>query len=339
MFDRFKYFKEIYYAVGLIAIIVLSGTIGFMAIEDFTFAEGLYMTIITVSTVGFQEIKPLSEWGRYFTAFLIITSFGTFAYAITSITRNLLSGQYRQYFNVYKVKKEIESLQGHVIVCGYGRNGKQIVKSLQAYGKRFVIVENSSKAIEDIKADNELYVLGDATDEDVLIEAGINKASAIISALPKDADNVFVTLTARDINHKITIIGRASEDSAERKLRRAGANNVIMPEKVGGMHMASLVVTPDVYEFLDKISIIGSHEVNLEEVSFNNIPENCQFKTIADLNESFPNDCLIIGYKSANGEYVVNPDLSREILPGTKLFVLGKGDQILSLNKMFNMDV
>ena len=316
----------------------MGGTIGYMVIEDYDFGDGFYMTIITVSTVGFQEIHPLSDYGKWFTAFLIITSFSTFAYALTSITKNFLSGQYRQYFKVYKVNAQIQRLNDHVIICGYGRNGMQAARSLEAYGKEYVIVESDPHILNELQNERKLFVNGDATDENTLIEAGISKAGALITTLPKDADNVFVSLTAKDLNSRIFIISRATDERAERKLKRAGVDNVIMPERVGGMHMASLVVTPDVYEFLDRISVVGSDEINLEEITFSNVPTDCKFKTIQDIKDYYQMDALIIGYKTVEGEYIVNPATDKLVQEGAKIFVLGKAEQIKELNELFTLN-
>ncbi len=314
------------------------GTEGYVLLEDYSYGDAFYMTIITLSTVGFKEVQPLTSDGKMFTAFLIITGFTTFAYALTSITRNIISGQYRQYFRVYKVNKAIGTLEGHVIICGLGRNGMQSAKSLEAYKKKFVIIERDEQTLEYCREQNWLFVKGDATEEETMREAGISNARALITTLPKDADNVFVTLTGRDLNPKLTLISRATNESAERKLRRAGADNIIMPERVGGMHMASLVVTPDVYEFLDRISVIGSDEVNLEEIAFDTVPADCKYKTLEDLTKRFHTGCLIVGYKTPSGEYVVNPDMNLEVVQGSKIFLLGRSEQIKELNRLFNIN-
>jgi voltage-gated potassium channel len=334
----FRYFKELYFTFALLLLIIFVGTEGYVLLEDYNYGDAFYMTIITLSTVGFKEVQPLSDDGKMFTAFLIITGFTTFAYALTSITRNIISGQYRQYFRVYKVNKEIGKIKGHVIICGLGRNGMQSAKSLQAYNKKFVIIEQNEKTLEYCRDQKWLFVQGDATEEETMREAGIVSASALITTLPKDADNVFVTLTARDLNPSLTLISRATNESAERKLRRAGADNIIMPERVGGMHMASLVVTPDVYEFLDRISVIGSDEVNLEEIAFEKVPADCKYKTLEDLTNRFHTGCLIVGYKTPDGEYIVNPDMNREVIQGSKIFLLGKSEQIKELNRLFNIN-
>lgn len=297
------------------------------------------MTIITVSTVGFGEVVPLSDLGRLFTSFLIIFSFGIFAYAITFITRYLVTGEARNYFKDYQVNTILDSISDHVIVCGYGRNGRQAIKTLKAYKQRYVIIEQNEHILEELKECNELYVKGDATSEDTLTAAGISRAKSLITTLPKDADNVFVVLTSREMNSKLTIISRAYHSTSEKKLRMAGADNVIMPDKVGGAHMASLVVTPDVYEFLDHISVMGSNEINLEEINFEHVPEKFHHKTLGDLDESYNTGCLIIGFRTPEGEYIVNPSKETVIIPKSKIFVLGRPAQINMLNSIFSIDI
>ena len=340
MLFSFKYFKDLYIAFFMLMGVVLVGTFGFMIVEGYTLIEGFYMTIITVSTVGFEEVKPLSSAGRLFTSFLIITSFGTFAFAVSSITKYLVEGKYRSYFKTYRVEKNIEKLSGHTIVCGYGRNGEQAVKTLQAHNQKFVVIENVANVIErNTDLDDILFIDGDATNEQNIIKAGVHNASALISTLPKDSDNLYVVLSARELNGKLNIISRASKLASDRKLRIAGANNVVMPDKVGGEHMAQLVTMPDVVEFLDHIKIQGRAEINLEEISFDNLPGNFKYKTIRELEGKFKTGVMIIGFKTPEGEYIINPSADLELIPGSNLFVLGKPEQIARLNEVFGLDL
>lgn len=339
MLFNFTYFKQIYVAFFILFLIIVTGTTGFIWIEDYTFAEAFYMTIITVSTVGFREVKPPSQLGMYFTSFLIITSFGTFAFAISSITKYLASGEYKTYFRDYKVNKEINKIKDHVIICGYGRNGKQAVNTLVAHKTKFIVIEQEDHLIQQLQGESKLYVQGDATDETVMNIAGLRDAKALITTLPKDSDNLFVVLTARQLNPKLTIISRASADNSDKKLRMAGADNVIMPDRVGGQHMASLVVTPDVVEFLDHISIQGKGEINLEELEFDNLPDNFKNKTIGELNSRYHTGCSIIGFKTPEGEYIINPGPKIELIRGSKLFVLGNAEQIQKLNEIFQVNL
>jgi voltage-gated potassium channel len=309
-----------------------------MSIQGMSFFDAFYMTIITVSTVGFNEVGELGIEGKVFTAFLIITSLGTFAYAITSISTYLLEGEYRIYFKDFQMNKEVKKLEGHIVVCGYGRVGTQAVSELIAHSKEYVIIEESTILLDKFRTTKEhLFIEGNATSDETLENAQISKASALITTLPSDADNLFVVLTARELNPNLKIISRASNISSVKKLKIAGANNVIMPDSLGGAHMASLVITPDVIEFLDHITIQGQSKVNLEEISFDNIPEQYKHKTISSISQDFNTGCNIVGYKTPEGDFVVNPKPDIVLVPGSKLFVLGKPEQIREINKIFGI--
>jgi voltage-gated potassium channel len=333
-FFKRKYFTKLYLALGLILAIITIGITGFILIEDYNFLEAFYMTIITITTVGFQEVKPLSEVGRIFTSFLIITSFGTFAYAITAITKYVVEGEFNYYYKFYKVNDTINKLNNHVIICGFGRNGKQAASVLQRNKQSFVIIEKNDSLVQQVREQGFLCVQGDCTQDDVLNKTGITNASALITTLPIDADNLFVVLTARSINANLTIISRASDDNSDKKLKIAGANNVIMPDKIGGAHMAALVIKPDVIEFLDHITGQGPN-INLEEIVFNELPEQLRNHTIKDLEVRNKSGANIIGFKTAHGEYVINPSADTKIIPGAKLFVLGTPEQVSRLRELF----
>ena len=307
-----------------------------MIIEQYNFFDAFYMTVITVATVGFQEVHPLSQAGRLFTAFLIIISFGTFAYAVSSITKYISDGEFKDYFKNKKVSSAIEKLDQHVIICGFGRNGKQAAHVLKKHNTRFVVIEQKKDIVAAINHQySDLVLEGDATFDDVLIRAGVLKAKALVTTLPIDADNLFIVLSARTLNPKLTIISRASEDNSDKKLKLAGADNVIMPDKLGGAHMASLVMKPDVMEFVDYITGQGGDNIRLEEITFDNLPEAFQNKTIRDLEIRNKSGANIIGFKTAKGEYVINPNADTVIIPDAKLFVLGTTDQIGKLKELF----
>ena len=332
---RFFIFSKIYYALFFILLICVVGVIGFMNIEGYSLMDAVYMTVITVSTVGFQEVVELSENGRLFTTFLIIASFGTFAYSVSVVTTYVVSGDFNKYFKDYKVKKEIKSIKNHTIVCGYRRNGSQAVDKLSAYNESFVVIDNNPQCIQKLRdSQQHLFVSGDATLDETLESAGISRAKALISTLSSDADNLYVVLSARQINNKLTIISRASYDESYKKLKIAGADNVIMPNKLGGAHMASLVTTPDVVEFLDNITLEGNADINLEEISINSLLDDFSNKTVKDLNARFHTGCTIIGFKTLEGKYVINPGADTKILPNSKLFVLGTNEQIKKLNNL-----
>lgn len=337
MLLNFRLFSKVIYALVLLLLIIMGGTMGFMIVEGWSLRESFFMTIITVSTVGFNEVNELSPNGQIFTSFLIITSFGTFAYAVSAITSYLVGGEYKKYFKEYKVVKEANKLENHTIVCGYGRVGKQAVKQLEAYKEQFVVLENNTDIIEAHANRDVLFIEGDGTQDEIWKVAGIDRAKSIITTLPSDADNLFVVLTAREINPSLKIISRASKSTSVRKLKIAGANNVIMPDSLGGAHMASLVVTPDVVEFLDHISIQGEANVNLEEIAFNEMPSHFHNKTIGELNSYQLTGCTIIGIKTPENQYIINPDPKTVIEQQVKLFVLGDPDQIKKLNQILGV--
>jgi voltage-gated potassium channel len=308
---------------------MLSGVTGFILIEGYNFSEAVYMTVITISTVGFNEVRPLSPEGRLFTAFLIIFSFGTFAYAVSSITMYVLDGEYKRYFKDLRVTKKVDKISGHTIICGYGRNGKQAVSELEAHHQKYVLVEYDKELIEELRETHKIpFVDGDATFEKTLERAGISRAAALITTLPKDADNLFVVLTAREMNPDLLIISRASKDNSDKKLRRAGANNVIMPDKIGGAHMASLVIKPDVIEFIDYVMGQGTSAINLEEISFEKLPTEFKNKSIKELGIREKSGANIVGFRTPEGEYIINPSPDTKIMPRAKIFVLGTMEQI-----------
>lgn len=324
---NFHYFRKLYLAGAFIIFIIVAGVAGYMLLEDYSLLDAFFMTVITIATVGYQEIHALDAVGKIFTSILIIISIGTFAYAISVVTRYVVEGEFQLYFKHYRVNKEIQKLQNHIIVCGYGRNGKQACDQLRSQNESFVAIELRPENIALMREEgNVLFVEGDATHDEILEEAGIERAKALISALPDDAANVFVVLTARGINPKLKIISRASDESSEMKLKRAGADNVIMPDKIGGTHMASLVVKPDVLEFLDYIT--ERVNIKLEEILFSKLPDHMKNKSIRELEVRNKTGANIVGIKTLSGDYMINPSPETVMEPGAKLFVLGTAEQV-----------
>lgn len=329
---------KVYYPFILLAVIFLIGIGGYMLIEGYNFEDAIYMTVITISTVGFSEVKPLSSAGRMFTVALILTSFGTFAYAISQITRYVIDGELEQYFYKYRVVRNIAKLKGHTIICGYGRNGRQAVRTLLDHQEQVVVVEKDPERIAWIKEEDEfLYFEGDASLDKTLLDAGLKNAKALITTLPNDADNLFVTLSARVLNPKIKIISRASEENSDSKLRHAGVSNVIMPDKVGGAHMAQLVVKPDVVEFMDLLTGQSKTKVHLEEIDSNELPDEFIGKSIENLDIRKRFGANIIGFKNAEGIYEFNPAADALLVANTKIFVLGNYEQIADMKASLSL--
>ena len=331
------HFKKKLFIVALLLFISLgTGVLGYHFIASYNFIDALYMTVITITTVGFGEVNALDTNGKLFTIFLIFTSIGIYGYIVTVITEFISNGQLIQQLKTKKMQQQINKLQGHTIICGFGRNGRQAVAKLKNYNKTCVIIENDKELIQEIAALGLKYIKGNATDDTVLELAGIKKAANLITTLPSDADNLFVVLSARQYNKKATLISRASKDNSERKLHIAGADNVIMPDRLGGDHMASLVVSPDIIEFVDKLTLDGNCKTNLEEIAVNDLPAEFINKTIRDLDLRRKTGCSIIGYKNTENKYIINPEATMLLARNTKLIVLGRPEQIAKLSELYS---
>ncbi|MDQ6757541.1 MAG: potassium channel protein [Bacteroidota bacterium] len=314
----------------IIGVIILAGVIGFMIIERFNFLDALYMTVVTVTTVGYQEVHRLSTAGRIFNMLLIISSFVTFAFALAKLTQYIVDGEINKYFKNRKIMSALKELKDHVIVCGYGRNGKQAAKILGHHKVKFVVIENNDERIETelLPQTSMLYIKGDATNDEVLLSAGIGKARALITALPEDADNVYIVLSARSLNNNIQIISRSSNPGSAAKLRKAGADSVISPDKIGGTHMATLVSKPDVIEFIDYLSGEEGDSIHLESVGYETLPQELKDKPLLEIMAWRKTGVNCIGIKDADGKFIINPPEGTIINSQMKVIVLGTRPQI-----------
>jgi voltage-gated potassium channel len=332
--------RSVIIAFVLLMIINSIGITGFMVIEGMTFTEAVYMTIITVATVGFKEVEPLSELGMWFTSFLIVISFGIFVYAVTSFARYIIDGFLRSYTRDRRMARKINRLNNHVIICGYGRNGSQAAYDLSMHKVPFIVIENNPDIITNLR-DNEdiLYIDGDATQDEVLEHAGIMDARAMITTLPVDADNLYIVLSAKGINPQLKVISRASNENSDFKLKRAGANNVIMPDKVGGQRMAKLVTQPDVVEFVDFIMLQEPDNVFLEELTCEKLASCYEGRVIKELDIRNRSGANIIGLRKADRSYIINPSQDVILSSTDKLFALGTVKQINQLRTILAEEV
>ena len=325
MAEKLRPFLKLYTSVALFAAVILSGTTGYMVIEHYTLLEAVYMTIITLSTVGYGEIRPLSNPGRVFTIILILANLGTFAYLVSSLSSYFMDGEFIKTVKLYKMKNSIKDLRGHIIICGFGRNGREAAQVFHSRGKDFVIVEKTNIRLNDIPYPVRFHVEDDATRDETLIEAGIENAAALVTTLPDDAANLYVVLTARELNPNIKIISRASNDSAIKKLRTAGADNVIMPDKIGGAHMAALVLSPDVKELIDLMATQNSDSFDIAEI------ENRRTTTVEDLDCWRKTGATILGVKTGASEYILNPTAKTVLKSGNYLIVMGSKEQLAAI--------
>lgn len=325
--------KHAYFTGALLITVIIIGTVGY-SLLGFTPSEAIYQTIITMATVGFEEVHPLDNRGMWFTSVLVVVSIGIFFYAVTALTRYIVEGVFMNTYKDNKVKRKIEKISDHVVICGFGRNGKQAATDLNEHKVKVVIVEQNTEIVQLLReSSGKLYVEGDATDEEVLIRAHLDKARALITTLPEDADNLFVVLTARELNPGLKIISRASVDNADVKLRRAGASNVIMPDKVGGQSMAKLVAQPDVVEFIDLMLLQSMDSVVLEEISCANLASCFEGESLQELDKRNTSGANIIGMKREDKSYLINPVPQTTLKPNDKLFALGTKAQINQLIK------
>lgn len=326
---------RLYKAIFLLVLVIFIGVFGYMNLSDFTFTESLYMTIITITTVGFGVLHPLNDVEKLFTIFLILLSIGVYGYVVSVITEYIVEGHIFKQLKLKKVQQKIQKLANHTIICGYGRNGRQSVIKLKTFNEPFVVIEKDSDLIAELDKNGILFVQGDATDDKFLSLAEIKSAKNLITALPSDADNLFVVLSARQLNSKLRIVSRASFETSSSKLKIAGADNVIMPDKLGGDHMASLLVSPDLIEFVDHLTIDGDCSTNLKEISVNDLPNHYKNKTILDLDLRKKTGCSVIGFKNANNEYVINPEAETVLEADSFLILLGRPEQITKLHDLF----
>ncbi|MBK9734570.1 MAG: potassium channel protein [Saprospiraceae bacterium] len=322
-------------AIALMVLLIIFGCLGYYFYFDYSLVDAFYMTIITIATVGFREVNPLDDNGKLFTSALIILSLVVIAFSITTISTYLLSVDTILNIKSRKMQNKISKLQQHIIICGYGRNGRQAVIKLEQYGKQFVIIESNPEIIQLLEKEKRLFVMGNATDDSTLISAGIEVASYLISTLPSDSDNVFIALSAKQLNKNLTIISRSSSETNIKKLKISGVDNVIMPDKIGGDHMASLIVSPDLIEFLDNLSSVSNNFANIREISLFNM---LHLSNLGALLIKERTGCTVIGYKSKNKEYVINPDPEFMLEPEGRIIVLGRTEQIKKLNNIFNLD-
>ncbi|GAC1590268.1 MAG: potassium channel protein [Hymenobacter sp.] len=336
-------------AVFLTVSSLAAGMVGFMKIEHFSAADAFYMTVITVSTVGYGELHPLSAMGRMFVAFFILYNLVVVAYLVSVVSTFIFDGELRKLFKMYRADQEIKRFSGHIIVCGFGRNGRKAFHELRLNGARVVVVEQNEQLMKELSegrngedydddglpGGNIFTVVGDATNDLVLQKAGVARASALITALPKDADNVFVALSARALNPRLKIIARASYKTSESKLLSAGADSVVMPDEIGGSHMANLVVRPEVIRFLDLISGLSADKLRLEEISYSQLRQELHGRSIRELDVRSITGATIIGLRQADGTLLVSPPVGYVPAAGDVLLLLGSESQIETFETRF----
>lgn len=320
--------------VGILFTLILTGTIGYKYLLDLNFVDALYMTVITISTVGYAEVGIMDTEAKFFSIFIIFLSLGTVGYLFTSIVSSFLEGDLRKAWRRRKMESKIEDLKDHYILCGAGETGRNAIKQFQRSRVPFVVIESDENKVSDLVEQKIFAIHGDATLEDTLDRARIKYAKGLIAALKKDADNVYTVLTAREMNRDLYIVSRAVEKNASEKLKRAGANNTISPNEIGGSRMAALMLRPTVISFLDIVTHAGDVILDLEDVV---VSKDAQIvnQTLKEIRIPEKTGLIVLAIKKNNTQDLVfNPSSDERLNMGDTLIVLGREDQVIKLREL-----
>jgi voltage-gated potassium channel len=315
-------------------LLVLAGTLGYWLIEDdYTPFDALYMTVITLSTIGYAEVHPLSTAGRVFTIILILGGVFTFFYAVTAIIRAIISGEVRDLFGRQLMERSLAQMRGHTIVCGYGRMGRLVCQELARQRMPFVLIDSNEELLADFDLPAGIPLHGDATSDEALRHAGVERARALITVMASDANNLYTTMSARLLNKDIFIVARVEDMHAETKLRRAGANRVVSPYQIGGIRLAQAVLRPTVMDFIELATQTEHVELQIEEAQVRAASRlaGARLKESglrADLK------VIIVAVKKPSGQMVFNPDPEQTLEAGDILVAIGRREQLDRLEKL-----
>ena len=319
--------QQVMVAVGLLLLLPVFGAMGYSIVEGWSILDSLYMTIITLSTVGYGEINPLSTTGKIYTIGLILVSFGVVGYGVTNLVSFIMEGELRKVIQGKKMDKRIAKMSNHIIVCGGGNTGQYVAEEFTKTEKEFVIVEREPAVIESLAELGEIhYIQGDATDDTILKLAGIERANGLVSVLNDDKENTFVVLSARSLNPNLRIVARNIDESNIGKLERAGADQVITPNAIGGFRMASLMIRPSLVQFFDAMLNDRDAVIRLEELKVDDF-KNLVDTTLLESEIRNRTGLLIIAIKRIHGEFVFNPEPRTVMQSGDVLLVLGTREQ------------
>ena len=329
--------RQLRFAAMVVVTLLVLGTFGYMVIERWPFLQSLYMTVITLTTVGYGLPAPLTQAGTVFTIVLALagvsTIFAVVFYTIGSAIEVVANEKMQHLFWRRRMERTIKHVKGHYIICGYGRMGQAIAAEFRARNVQFVVVENNPEQLPRLVSEKALFVEGDATDEKILEAAGVNEAKGLISVAPSDADNTFITLTAKGMNPNLFVVARSIRIEDEPKLRRAGADRVMSPYILGGRRMAWAVIRPTVVDFLESAMYSESLEIDIDQVQVR--PESTfAGKTIRESDIRAKSGATVIAVKGRAGALITSPSPDTEIHEGDTLVAIGTPAQLESLEKL-----
>jgi voltage-gated potassium channel len=326
--------RNLIFATIMLTLIVSMGTAGYMILEKWNFLDSLYMTVITLTTVGFGEVHPVNDQGRILTMTILVSGLGVVGYLIGTLTQIVVEGQLLRIMGRKKLERKIEKLKDHIIICGYGRVGRIICEEIyRSKPTALVVIDTDSTVTAKIEEDGHLYLLGDATEERFLLRAGIRRAKGLATALDSEADNVYITLTAKGLNPNLYIIARAGRVGSEKKLFQAGANHVVSPHQIGGYRMAQALLRPSVTEFIDFATHDPNTGMGMEEIP---VRPNSKLSDVALVDSGIRKnlDLIIVAIKKADGKMLFNPASHTTIQIGDTLIALGQRSSLIKLEQL-----
>ena len=318
---------------GLLPVILGIGTTGFHVIEGYSFFDAFYMTLITVTTVGYQELHPLSHAGRVFNSLLMLFGVSAVFFGVGVMAQTIIELELQDRYGKRKKRRMIAALKNHYIVCGFGRVGRSAAYELQRAKAPFIVVDRSEPRVERALGAGMLAIVADATRDECLREAGIARALGLIAALPSDAENLFIILSAKTLNPKLNVVTRASEDEAEQKLRRAGADTVFAPYTMAGLRLAQALVRPHVIKFLDFATSHVGPSIVMEEIC---VAARAEFtsKTLTEMQSRGDLAVIVLALRRPDGQMLFNPPPDTTIMAGDYLIVLGEQQNLERLERM-----
>jgi voltage-gated potassium channel len=310
------------------------GTLGYRFIEtEYDLLDALYMTVITLATIGYGETHPLSDAGRIFTIFLILGGLFGFGYCYTEIVRSIVSGEVAVILGKRHMERTLAQMFGHIIVCGYGRMGRLVCKEFSRLHRPFVVIDSSEAALKDFDLPFGIPLVGDATSDEILKRAGVDRAHSMVTVMMSDADNLFATMSARLLNSRLVIVARVEDMASEAKLKRAGANRVVSPYQIGGTRMAQAVIKPTVVEFIDLTTRTEHIELQLEE-SLIEMESSLAGCSILDSRMHAEHRIIVVAIKKKSGHMVFNPPAETVLDAGDILIAIGSRENLATLSQL-----